>query len=73
MGPLIEEADPDDHCLTDPGNGEKPTLKPCSKVAQNRLHIYWDFKLVSHIFFKDMHLEIESEKFIFDLIVFWKD
>ncbi|VFV18516.1 low quality protein: probable [Lynx pardinus] len=45
VGPLIEEADPDDHCLTDPGNGEKPTLKPCSKVAQNRLHIYWDFKL----------------------------
>uniref|UniRef100_A0A667FSB6 Polypeptide N-acetylgalactosaminyltransferase n=1 Tax=Lynx canadensis TaxID=61383 RepID=A0A667FSB6_LYNCA len=45
VGPLIEEADPDDHCLTDPGNGEKPTLKPYSKVAQNRLHIYWDFKL----------------------------
>ncbi|XP_027450030.1 LOW QUALITY PROTEIN: probable polypeptide N-acetylgalactosaminyltransferase 8 [Zalophus californianus] len=45
VGPLITEARTDDHCLTDPGNGEKPTLEPCSKAAQNRLHIYWDFKL----------------------------
>ncbi|XP_039111686.1 probable polypeptide N-acetylgalactosaminyltransferase 8 [Hyaena hyaena] len=44
VGPLIAEADTDDHCLTDPGKGEKPTLEPCSKAAQNRLHIYWDFK-----------------------------
>nr|XP_025707623.1 probable polypeptide N-acetylgalactosaminyltransferase 8 [Callorhinus ursinus] len=45
VGPLITEARTDDHCLADPGNGEKPTLEPCSKAAQNRLHIYWDFKL----------------------------
>ncbi|CAD7670406.1 unnamed protein product [Nyctereutes procyonoides] len=44
VGPLIAEANIDDHCLTDPGDGEKPTLEPCSKAAQNRLHIYWDFK-----------------------------
>ncbi|XP_044082348.1 probable polypeptide N-acetylgalactosaminyltransferase 8 [Neovison vison] len=44
VGPLIAEAHTDDHCLTDPGNGEKPTLEPCSKAAQNRLHVYWDFK-----------------------------
>ncbi|CAK7299523.1 Probable polypeptide N-acetylgalactosaminyltransferase 8 [Vulpes lagopus] len=44
VGPLIAEANIDDHCLTDPGDGEKSTLEPCSKAAQNRLHIYWDFK-----------------------------
>uniref|UniRef100_A0A452SGH0 polypeptide N-acetylgalactosaminyltransferase n=1 Tax=Ursus americanus TaxID=9643 RepID=A0A452SGH0_URSAM len=47
VGPLMAEAYTDDHCLTDPGNGEKPTLEPCSKAAQNRQHIYWDFKLVT--------------------------
>ncbi|XP_066224711.1 probable polypeptide N-acetylgalactosaminyltransferase 8 [Saccopteryx leptura] len=44
VGPLIAEAGADDRCLTDPGSGEKPTLEPCSKAAQNRLHIYWDYK-----------------------------
>uniref|UniRef100_G1MAV3 Polypeptide N-acetylgalactosaminyltransferase n=1 Tax=Ailuropoda melanoleuca TaxID=9646 RepID=G1MAV3_AILME len=46
VGPLMAEAYTDDRCLTDPGNGEKPTLEPCSKTAQNRQHIYWDFKPV---------------------------
>ncbi|KAM8801970.1 putative polypeptide N-acetylgalactosaminyltransferase 8 [Rhynchonycteris naso] len=44
VGPLIAEARTDDRCLTDPGSGGKPTLEPCSKAAQNRLHIYWDYK-----------------------------
>lgn len=44
VGPLIAETNTDDRCLTDPGSGEKPTLEPCSKAAQNKLHIYWDFK-----------------------------
>ncbi|XP_008141974.1 probable polypeptide N-acetylgalactosaminyltransferase 8 [Eptesicus fuscus] len=41
---LISEAVAEDNCLTDPGSGETPTLEPCSKAAQNGLHIYWDFK-----------------------------
>ncbi|XP_036311609.1 probable polypeptide N-acetylgalactosaminyltransferase 8 [Pipistrellus kuhlii] len=41
---LISEAVAEDNCLTDPGNGENPTLEPCSKAAKNGLHIYWDFK-----------------------------
>ncbi|XP_062970908.1 probable polypeptide N-acetylgalactosaminyltransferase 8 [Cynocephalus volans] len=44
IGQLIAEANTDDHCLTDPGSGEKPTLEPCSMAAKNGLHIYWDFK-----------------------------
>ncbi|XP_008574859.1 PREDICTED: probable polypeptide N-acetylgalactosaminyltransferase 8 [Galeopterus variegatus] len=44
IGQLIAEANTDDHCLTDPGSGEKPTLEPCSMAARNGLHIYWDFK-----------------------------
>ncbi|KAK1340834.1 hypothetical protein QTO34_017228 [Cnephaeus nilssonii] len=49
---LIAEAVAEDNCLTDPGSGENPTLEPCSKAAQNGLHIYWDFKPVSCVLFK---------------------
>uniref|UniRef100_A0A8C0WW24 Polypeptide N-acetylgalactosaminyltransferase n=1 Tax=Castor canadensis TaxID=51338 RepID=A0A8C0WW24_CASCN len=44
VGPLVSEAGNGDRCLTDPGNGEKPTLEPCSTAAKSRLFIYWEFK-----------------------------
>ncbi|XP_008528775.1 probable polypeptide N-acetylgalactosaminyltransferase 8 isoform X2 [Equus przewalskii] len=44
VGPLMAQVGVDDRCLTDPGYGEEPVLNPCSKAAENRLHIYWDFK-----------------------------
>lgn len=51
MGSLVAEVHSDDLCLTDPGHREEPTLEQCSKAAQNKLHIYWDFKQVSHMLF----------------------
>ncbi|XP_007935382.1 probable polypeptide N-acetylgalactosaminyltransferase 8 [Orycteropus afer afer] len=45
VGALTAETDSEEHCLTDPGKGEKPTLEPCSKAAKNGLYIYWNFKL----------------------------
>uniref|UniRef100_A0A8C3X897 Polypeptide N-acetylgalactosaminyltransferase n=1 Tax=Catagonus wagneri TaxID=51154 RepID=A0A8C3X897_9CETA len=44
VGPLIAETDAEDHCLADPGKGEKPILEPCSKAVRNGLYIHWDFK-----------------------------
>uniref|UniRef100_A0A8C8Z2W5 Polypeptide N-acetylgalactosaminyltransferase n=1 Tax=Prolemur simus TaxID=1328070 RepID=A0A8C8Z2W5_PROSS len=44
VGHLVAETNADDRCLTDPGDGEKPTLEPCSKAAEKGLHLYWDFK-----------------------------
>ncbi|XP_062051443.1 probable polypeptide N-acetylgalactosaminyltransferase 8 [Lepus europaeus] len=43
LGPLIAEARTDDRCLTDRGDGDRPTLEACSIAAQNGWHIYWDF------------------------------
>lgn len=52
VGHLVSEVKMEDRCLTDPGNGEKPALEPCSTAAQRGLHIHWDFKQVSHVPFK---------------------
>ncbi|KAM6162680.1 putative polypeptide N-acetylgalactosaminyltransferase 8 [Erethizon dorsatum] len=63
MGPLVAEVRKDDLCLTDPGHREKPTLEQCSKAAQNKLHIYWDFKQGGAIVNRDTQrcLEIRRE------------
>lgn len=42
----------DDCCPTDPGSGEQPTLEMCPKTAKTGLHMYWDCKPASHLFFK---------------------
>ncbi|XP_030660732.1 probable polypeptide N-acetylgalactosaminyltransferase 8 [Nomascus leucogenys] len=62
VGQLIAEASASDRCLTDPGNGEKPTLEPCSKAAKNGLHIHWDFKPGGAVINRDTKRCLEMEK-----------
>ncbi|XP_068957555.1 probable polypeptide N-acetylgalactosaminyltransferase 8 [Petaurus breviceps papuanus] len=31
-------------CLADLGEGERPKLLSCSEAAENKMHIFWDFK-----------------------------
>ncbi|XP_010610015.1 probable polypeptide N-acetylgalactosaminyltransferase 8 [Fukomys damarensis] len=63
VGPLVAENYDSQHCLTDPGHGEKPTLEPCSKAAQSKLHILWDFKQGGSVINRDTRrcLEITRE------------
>ncbi|XP_005379663.1 PREDICTED: probable polypeptide N-acetylgalactosaminyltransferase 8 [Chinchilla lanigera] len=63
VGPLVAEVLRDDLCLTDPGHREKPTLEKCSNAAQNKLHIYWDFKQGGAVINRDTQrcLEIRRE------------
>uniref|UniRef100_H0V3X5 Polypeptide N-acetylgalactosaminyltransferase n=1 Tax=Cavia porcellus TaxID=10141 RepID=H0V3X5_CAVPO len=63
VGSLVAEVHSDDLCLTDPGHREEPTLEQCSKAAQNKLHIYWDFKQGGAMVNRDTHrcLEIRRE------------
>ncbi|ELV09160.1 putative polypeptide N-acetylgalactosaminyltransferase 8 [Tupaia chinensis] len=62
VGPLVAEATAADHCLTDPGSGEKPTLEPCSEAARKGLHIHWDFKQEGAAVNRDTKRCLEIEK-----------
>ncbi|KAL2776993.1 putative polypeptide N-acetylgalactosaminyltransferase 8, partial [Daubentonia madagascariensis] len=62
VGQLIAEANTDDRCLTDPGDGEKPALEPCSKAARKGLHMYWDFKPGRAVINRDTKRCLEIKK-----------
>ncbi|XP_004643649.1 probable polypeptide N-acetylgalactosaminyltransferase 8 [Octodon degus] len=62
IGPLVAEVHGDDLCLTDPGQREKPALEPCSKAAQNKWHIYWDFKQGGAVINRDTQRCLETRR-----------
>ncbi|XP_012493370.1 PREDICTED: probable polypeptide N-acetylgalactosaminyltransferase 8 [Propithecus coquereli] len=62
VGQLVAETNTEDRCLTDPGDGEKPTLEPCSKAAKKGLHIYWDFKPGKAVINRDTRRCLEIKK-----------
>ncbi|XP_006891426.1 PREDICTED: probable polypeptide N-acetylgalactosaminyltransferase 8 [Elephantulus edwardii] len=62
VGALIAEINTEDRCLTDPGEGENPTLEPCVKAAQKGLHIYWDFKQEKAVINKSTKRCLEIKK-----------